>query len=117
MHVRAGAFQQYTEAAIVDKMITSLPDIARAMAESFNKVDKITIVSTGEGGGAGSLTSEMTRMLAQVPAVVETLTGMKISEMVERLQGFPRTSRSADGALTAPDSQPTNGRADSTTDA
>ena len=95
MHVRAEAFQEYTQAAIVDKMITELPDIARAMAESFNKVDRITIVSSGDGGGASSLTTEMTRMLAQVPAVVETLTGMKISEMVDRLQGFGRAGESA----------------------
>lgn len=88
MHVRANAFQEYTQAAIVDKMITSLPEIAQAMAQSFNKVDKITILSNGNGGGASALTGEMTRMLAQVPMVVETLTGMKISEMVDRLRGF-----------------------------
>jgi flotillin len=98
MHVRASAFQEYNQAAIVDKMITALPDIARAMAESFNKVDKITIVSNGDGaGGASSLTNEMTRMVAQVPAIVETLTGMKISEMVDRLRGFNSRETLLDG--------------------
>jgi flotillin len=100
MHLRADAFQEYTQAAIVDKMISSLPDIARAMAESFNKVDRITIVSSGEGGGgASALTNEMTRMLAQVPAVVETLTGMKISDMVDRLRGLGRPEIRGDGAV------------------
>ena len=113
MHVRAGAFQEYTQAAVVDHMISSLPEIARAMAESFNKVDRITIVSSGEGGGASSLTSEMTRMLAQVPAVVESLTGMKISEMVDRLQGIGRADRRGDGATPAAIVQPNERSADS----
>ena len=96
MHVRAGAYQDYNEAAIVDRMISSLPEIARAMAESFNKVDRITIVSGGEGsGGASSLTNEVTRMVAQLPAVVETLTGMKISDMLDRVQGIRNPGKAA----------------------
>jgi len=94
MHLRADAFQEYTQAAIVDKMIAALPEIARAMAESFNKVDKITIVSSGDGGGASSLTNEMARMVSQVPAVVEGITGMKIADMIDRLRGI----RSSDGS-------------------
>ena len=113
MHVRAGAFSEYTQAAIVDKMISSLPDIARAMAESFNKVDKITIVSSGDGGGASSLTSEMTRMVAQVPAIVETLTGMKISEMVDRLRGVGRANLQGDGAVRSDNGVPPELPADS----
>ena len=88
MHVRANAFQEYNQAAVVDKIVSSLPEITRAMAESFSKVDKITIVSTGEGGGPSALVNEMTRMVAQVPVLVETLTGMKMGELVDRLRGF-----------------------------
>jgi flotillin len=103
MHVRAGAYQDYNEAAIVDRMISSLPEIARAMAESFNKVDRITIVSGGEGsGGASSLTNEVTRMVAQLPAVVETLTGMKISDMLDRVQGIRKPGQSRNGVATTP---------------
>ena len=88
MHVKANAFQEYNQAAILDKMLSNLPEIARAMAESFNKVDKITIVSSGDGGGASALTGEMTRMVAQVPVLIETLTGMKITDLIDRLQGL-----------------------------
>lgn len=89
MHVKADAYKEYGQAAVIDAIIARLPELAGAMAESFNKVDRITIVSTGEnGGGASALTSEMTRMVAQVPALVETLTGMKMGELVDRLQGF-----------------------------
>jgi flotillin len=98
MHVRANAFQEYNQAAVIDKIVSSLPELTRAMAESFNKVDKITIVSTGDGGGPSALVNEMTRMVAQVPALVETLTGMKMGELVDRLRGFSdnRTTDRAD---------------------
>jgi flotillin len=99
MHLRADAFQEYTQAAIVDKMIAALPEIAQAMAQSFNKVDKITIVSSGDGGGgASSLTNEMARMVSQVPAVVEGITGMKIADMIDRLRGIRTTNGVADAA-------------------
>ncbi|MGI8553759.1 MAG: flotillin family protein [Dehalococcoidia bacterium] len=107
MHVRANAFLEYNQAAIVDKMLTSLPEVARAMAESFNKVDKITIVSTGEGGGASALTGEMTRMIAQVPALIETLTGMKLGDLVDRLQGFGDRAVVRSNGAARPDSRST----------
>jgi flotillin len=104
MHLRADAFQEYT-AAIVDRMISALPQIAEAMAQSLNKVDKITIVSSGNGSGASSLTGEVARMVAQVPAVIEGITGMKVGGMVDRLRGIPAgngTAAASSDDLTAP---------------
>src|SRR6267154_2170903 len=47
MNVKAEAYQEWTQAAVVDKLITNMADVVRAMAEPLSKVDKITIVSTG----------------------------------------------------------------------
>ncbi len=47
---RAEAYQEWTQAAVVDRLIASLPDVVRAMSEPLSKVDKITIVSTGNEG-------------------------------------------------------------------
>src|SRR5690349_8435872 len=46
MNVKAEAFQEYNQAAVIDKLLTSLPEIMQAIAAPLNKVDKITIVST-----------------------------------------------------------------------
>src|SRR5258707_12392154 len=46
MNVKAEAYQQYNQAAVVDKLITNLPEIVKAMAAPLSNVDKITIVST-----------------------------------------------------------------------
>src|SRR5262250_2000277 len=52
MNVKAEAFQEYNQAAIVDKLFSGLPDVVRALAAPLEKVDKITIVSTGNGDSA-----------------------------------------------------------------
>src|SRR5579859_1553440 len=70
MHQKAEAYQEYSQAAVLDKFITGMPDVVRALAGSLASVDKITIVSTGDGkssGGASQLTGEVAKMVAQVP--------------------------------------------------
>src|SRR4051794_3265759 len=52
MNVKAEAYQEYNQAAVVDKLISSMPEIVRAMAAPLQNVDKINIVSTG-GDTAG----------------------------------------------------------------
>lgn len=92
MEVRAEAYQQYNQAAMLDKLLTAMPEMARALSESLANVDKITIVSTGDGGGgASSLTGEIAKMVAQVPELFETITGMKVSEIMSRLQGIEQS--------------------------
>ena len=49
MNVKAEAYQEYNQAAVVDKLITGMPEIVRALAAPLANVDKITIVSTGNG--------------------------------------------------------------------
>src|SRR2546421_10849863 len=53
MNVKAEAYQDYNQAAVVDKLLTGLPEVVRALASPLANVDKITIVSTGNGDAAG----------------------------------------------------------------
>src|SRR6476619_1720092 len=39
MNVKAEAFQEYNQAAVLDKLLTGLPEIVRALATPVNKVD------------------------------------------------------------------------------
>src|ERR1700726_2944809 len=88
MNVKAEAYQEWSQAAVVDKLITNLADVVRAMSEPLAKVDKITIVSTGKDGnvGAHKLTGEMTEIAAQVPALFEALSGMKMSDLMANVK-------------------------------
>src|SRR5216110_1084220 len=88
MNVKAEAYQEYNQAAVVDKLITGLPEVVRALAAPLANVDKITIVSTGDGHGAGmsKVTGDITKMAAQVPALFETLSGMPMSELLGKVR-------------------------------
>ncbi len=88
MNVKAVAYQEWNQAAVVDKLITGLPEIVRAFAAPLANIDKITIVSTGDGQSAGmhKITGDMAQMAAQIPALFETLSGMKMSELLGKVR-------------------------------
>jgi flotillin len=100
MDVKAQAFGQYNQAAILDKLLTSMPDVVRAMSEPLAKVDKITIVSTGDGSngrgvGASQLTNDITRMVAQAPAIFEGLTGVTLADLLKAVPGIQESTANA----------------------
>jgi len=88
MNVKAEAYQEYNQAAVVDKLITGLPEVVRALASPLANVDKITIVSTGNGDAAGmnKITGDIAKMAAQVPALFETLSGMPLGDLLGKVR-------------------------------
>ena len=97
MNVKAEAYQDWNQAAVVDRLISGLPEVARALAAPLANVDKITIVSTGDGGTAGmhKITGDMAQMAAQIPALFETLSGMKISELLSKVKTMGQQEKGA----------------------
>src|SRR5436305_3779679 len=75
MNVKAEAYQEWNQAAVVDRLISNMPEMIRAMAAPLANVDKITVVSTGDGNAAGvhKVTGDLTAIAAQVPALFEAL--------------------------------------------
>src|SRR5438309_1309960 len=94
MNVKAEAYQEWNQAAVVDKLITGLPEIAKALASPLQNIDKITIVSTGDGHTAGmnKVTGDMAQMAAQVPALFESLSGMQMSDLFNKVRGIGERS-------------------------
>jgi flotillin len=88
MNIKAEAYQEFNQAAIVDKLITGMPEVVKALAAPLANVDKITVVSTGNGDSAGlnKITGDITKMAAQVPALFETLSGMPLNELFAKVR-------------------------------
>ncbi|MDE3229099.1 MAG: hypothetical protein KGO05_04395, partial [Chloroflexota bacterium] len=117
MRVKAAAYHEYNQAAVLDKVITNLPEMVRAMAEPLAKVDKISIVSTGSGSngnlGASRVTADMVNMLAQTPVILEALTGVRIADLMARVPGM--TTVESDAAKSESDAPAaTDGATDAT---
>jgi flotillin len=88
MNVKAEAYQDYNQAAVIDKLISNMPEIVKALASPLANVDKITIVSTGNSDAAGmnKITGDVAAMAAQIPALFETLSGMQFSELLSKVR-------------------------------
>jgi len=99
MKIKATAYHEYNQAAVLDKLLTGMPEIVRAIAEPLSKVDKVTIVSTGSdssnngGIGASRLTGDIVNMAAQVPALFELLSGgTRLSDLMSQVPALKQDS-------------------------
>ena len=101
MNVKAEAYQEWSQAAVVDRLISNLPDVVRAMSEPLSKVDRITVVSTGgDAAGANKITGDMAKIAAQVPALFEALSGMDLRELMSNITSM-RPRGNGNGAAAA----------------
>ena len=112
MNVKALAFQEYNQAAVVDKLISNMPEVVRAMSAPLSQVDKITIVSTGNGDSAGvhKITGDMAQMAAQVPALFEALSGMKMADLFSKVKQIGDNNPPPPPAPTTPTKQAAAGK-------
>ncbi|MHB9024128.1 MAG: flotillin family protein [Armatimonadota bacterium] len=88
MAKKAEAWRSYNEAAITQLFIDKLPEVASAIAAPLAKTEKIVIVNTGgdeQGGGASKVTADVAKIIAQLPPIVESLTGIKLEELLSKI--------------------------------
>merc|ERR1712172_244735 len=85
MAKKADAWQEYKEAALVDMMLKVLPKIAAEVSAPLSQVDKITMVSDGDGPiGASKVTGEVLDIMNSLPAMVQNMTGVDIKQRMAK---------------------------------
>ncbi|KAG7171313.1 Flotillin-2-like, partial [Homarus americanus] len=75
MKMKALAYKQYGEAAIMSMVLESLPQIAAEIAAPLAKTDEIVMV-----GGGDTMTNAITKMCGELPPSIHALTGVDISK-------------------------------------
>jgi flotillin len=90
MQQKAEAWQNYNQAALIEQLITALPQIIAEIAKPLAQIDKVVVVSTGDGNGQNGtgiakLTTDFNNIIAQVPATLEALTGLNLTEAIKNL--------------------------------
>ncbi|MFM1770628.1 MAG: hypothetical protein RJA22_3157 [Verrucomicrobiota bacterium] len=84
--LKAEAFQLYNEAAVIELLVKVLPEIAGKISEPLAKTEKMVIINGGgPGGGASRVTQDVTQIMAQLPPVLESLTGVKFDKLLEQV--------------------------------
>jgi flotillin len=87
MQAKAESFKQYNEAAVIEMIVRVLPEVAGKISEPLSKTEKMVIINSGNGpgGGASKLTGDITQIIAQLPPVLESLTGVKFEKLLEQV--------------------------------
>ena len=81
MSDKADALAKYGEAATQQMVLDKAPDIARALAEPMGSVKDMSIISTD---GASALPKAVAGNVEQLNAVMRSLTGSGLTDMVSR---------------------------------
>lgn len=92
MSQKADSFKQYNEAAVIEMIIRILPEVAGKISEPLAKTEKMIIVNSGSGpgGGASKVTGDIAQILGQLPPVIEGLTGVQISKLLEQIPALKK---------------------------
>jgi flotillin len=77
--LRAEAYRQFNEAAIIQTVLSMLPEIVRAAAEPMANIDNLTILSND---GASEMVKNTTRTVAEASATVKGLTGIDVPALL-----------------------------------
>jgi len=94
---KAKAWQGYNEAAIVEMFVDKFPEIARAVSEPLAKTEKIIMInSDGAGTGASRITQDITKIIAELPPIIESLTGIKMDNLLDRIPSLAKAKQPAE---------------------
>ena len=95
MQRKADAWKEYGQAALIEQLFQTLPQVAEAVAQPLAKTERIVMISGGNddsaGVGASRLTRDVTNVVSQLPSVIEALTGIDILGTLKNLKGVKTT--------------------------
>ena len=81
----AEAFEKFGEAAVLDLLARMMPELAREIAKPLASIDKLTVVDTGSGMGAGRITNTVAQLMATTPELVKGISGIDLQALAQRL--------------------------------
>ena len=84
MNKRADAYSRYNEAAVLEMLVSVLPEMAKQVAAPMASIETLTVVSTD---GAGELPRQVTNNLVQVMELLKTTTGVDLGALVQKYAG------------------------------
>src|ERR1700674_4551659 len=94
--MRADAYKQFNEAAIIQTVLSALPDIVRAAAEPMGHIDSLTVMSAD---GASDIVKNATRAVIESTTAIKGLTGLDVPVLIGGAlgRGFGEKLRTGEG--------------------
>lgn len=90
MREKASSWKLYNQAAVTEMFVNILPQLASAVAEPLSKTEKIVVVGGNghNGTGASRVTQDVAQIIAELPTVVEGLTGVQLRQLLKAVPGL-----------------------------
>merc|ERR1719369_66191 len=82
MRMKASAYKQYGDAAIMALVLEALPQIAAEVAAPLAKTDEIVLL-----GGADKTTEEINKLVGTLPPAIQALTGVDLTGALGKIPG------------------------------
>merc|ERR1719232_1318886 len=82
MRMKASAYKQYGDAAIMSLVLEALPQIAAEVSAPLAKTDEIVLI-----GGQDRTTAEISKLCGTLPPAVQALTGVDITGAFSKIPG------------------------------
>merc|ERR1719351_260293 len=82
MRMKASAYKQYGDAAIMSLVLEALPQIAAEVAAPLAKTDEIVLL-----GGSDRTTDEINKLVSQLPPAISALTGVDLTGALGKIPG------------------------------
>jgi flotillin len=94
--MRADAYKQFNEAAIIQTVLSALPEIVRAAAEPMGHINSLTVMSAD---GASDIVRNATRAMIESTTAIRGLTGLDVPSLIGGAlgRGFGQGLRTGDG--------------------
>src|SRR5438477_1152286 len=77
--MRADAYKQFNEAAIIQTVLAALPELVRAAAEPMGHIDSLTVMSAD---GASDIVRNATRAMIESTTAIKGLTGLDVPNLI-----------------------------------
>merc|ERR1711963_730930 len=82
MRMKASAYKQYGDAAVMSLVLEALPAIAAEVAAPLAKTDEIVLI-----GGNNNTTNEINKLVGPLPPAIQALTGVDITGALGKIPG------------------------------
>merc|ERR1719508_694355 len=82
MRMKASAYKQYGDAAIMAMVLEALPQIAAEVAAPLAKTDEIVLI-----GGSDRTTDEINKLIGTLPPAIQALTGVDLTGALGQIPG------------------------------
>merc|ERR1719393_435583 len=82
MRMKASAYKQYGDAAVMSLVLEALPAIAAEVAAPLAKTDEIVLI-----GGSDRTTQEINKLVGTLPPAIQALTGVDLSGALGKIPG------------------------------